>query len=96
MALNSKQTGAKLPQVTQDKAMSEHQIIDARGAYCPGPLMELIAALKLSEIGDEIEVWSSDKGSIKDIPEWLKKVGHQLVAINTCEGYSAIVVRKTK
>ena len=36
--------------------MSQHKVIDARGAYCPGPLMELIAALKLIEIGDEIEV----------------------------------------
>ena len=29
--------------------------IDARGAQCPGPLMELIAAIKLVEIGEEIE-----------------------------------------
>ncbi len=40
--------------------MSRRKTIDARGAYCPGPLMELIAALKLVEIGDEIEVLSSD------------------------------------
>jgi len=36
--------------------MSVKQKIDARGAYCPGPLMELIAALKLVQIGDEIEI----------------------------------------
>jgi len=28
--------------------MPERQIIDARGAFCPGPLMELIAALRHS------------------------------------------------
>lgn len=76
--------------------MSERQIIDARGAFCPGPLMELIAALKLVEVGDEIEVWSSDKGSAKDIPQWIAKVGHELVVIDERDGYAAIVVRKSK
>jgi tRNA 2-thiouridine synthesizing protein A len=76
--------------------MSERQVIDARGAFCPGPLMELIAALKLASVGDEIEVWSSDQGSIKDIPEWIKKVGHELVGVNQQEGYAAIVVKKVK
>ena len=76
--------------------MTERRVIDARGAFCPGPLMELIAALKLADVGDEIEVWSSDQGSIKDIPEWVKKVGHELVGINQQEGYAAVVVKKVK
>jgi TusA-related sulfurtransferase len=58
--------------------------------------MELIAALKLADVGDEIEVLSSDHGSIKDIPEWVKKVGHEMVGIDEKEGYAAIVVRKAK
>ena len=70
--------------------------IDARGTYCPGPLMELIAALKLINIGDEIEIWSSDKGSIKDIPEWVNKVRHEMVGITQQDGYSSIVVRKAR
>ena len=36
--------------------MGKQTTIDRRGAFCPGPLMELIAALKLVEVGDEIEV----------------------------------------
>jgi len=76
--------------------MSERQVIDARGAFCPGPLMELIAALKLVNVGDEIEIWSSDQGSIKDIPEWVKKVGHEMVGITEQQGYAAIVVKKAK
>jgi TusA-related sulfurtransferase len=76
--------------------MSERTKIDARGAFCPGPLMELIAALKLVPIGDEIEVWSSDKGSAKDIPEWVAKVRHELVGVTQQEGYWSIVVRKAK
>ena len=76
--------------------MSTRQKIDARGAFCPGPLMELIATLKLVQIGDEIEVWSSDKGSAADIPEWVKKVHHELVGVTKEDGYWSIVVRKAK
>jgi tRNA 2-thiouridine synthesizing protein A len=76
--------------------MAEKLKVDARGAFCPGPLMELIATLRHAEIGDEIEVWSTDKGSAKDIPEWVKKVHHELVAVNEKDGYWSIIVRKAK
>ena len=70
--------------------------IDARGAFCPGPLMELIAKLKLVNVGDEIEILSSDKGSANDIPEWIKKVHHEMVGVTQQDGYWSIVVRKAK
>jgi len=76
--------------------VTERIRIDARGAYCPGPLMELIAALKLVQVGDEIEVLSTDKGSAKDIPEWVKKVRHELVGIEERDKVWSIVVRKAK
>lgn len=76
--------------------MTERRTVDARGAYCPGPLMELIAALKLVQIGDEIEVLSTDKGSAKDIPEWVNKVRHELVGVNQGDSHWSIVVRKAK
>ena len=76
--------------------MSERKLIDARGAFCPGPLMELIANLKLIQIGDEIEVLSSDKGSAHDIPAWVAKVKHEVVGIEEQEDAWHIVVRKLK
>jgi tRNA 2-thiouridine synthesizing protein A len=76
--------------------MGVKQKIDARGAFCPGPLMELIAVLKLVQIGDEIEVWSSDKGSVSDIPQWVNKVHHEMVGITRQDGYWSIVVRRAK
>jgi tRNA 2-thiouridine synthesizing protein A len=76
--------------------MSERRKVDARGAFCPGPLMELIAALKLVQVGDEVEVLSTDKGSAKDIPEWVKKVKHELVSVDEHGKEWSIVVRKAK
>ena len=33
------------------------RLIDARGSFCPGPLMELIRAIRESQVGDVIAVW---------------------------------------
>lgn len=74
--------------------MSEFKQVDARNSFCPGPLMELIAALKLSESGDEVEVLSTDAGSANDIPEWIKKVGHQLLETREENGVYYIRIRK--
>lgn len=44
--------------------MSERTKIDARGTYCPGPLMELIAALKLINVDDEIDLVPRQKAGL--------------------------------
>ena len=70
--------------------------IDARGSFCPGPLMELIRAIREGAVGDVIAVWSADKGSRTDIPKWIEKAGHELIGVASKEGYDEIVVRKAK
>lgn len=69
-------------------------VVDARGSYCPGPLMELIKTIKQVEIGEIIEVLSSDESSAKDIPEWVKKAGHELVDVIKEDEYWRIIVKK--
>ena len=76
--------------------MTKRTTIDARGAFCPGPLMELIAALKLVDIGDEVEVLSSDRGTALDVPEWVAKVGHAMVGVEEKGDHWSVVVRKAK
>lgn len=76
--------------------MAEKKVIDARGSFCPGPLMELIAGMKMAQVGDELEVLSSDKGSASDIPEWIRKVGHELLGTREEAGVWQISVRKAK
>ena len=76
--------------------MADKKIVDGRGSFCPGPLMELIAALKSSQIGDELDVLSTDKGSANDIPEWVRKVGHEYVSTTEEGGVWHIVVSKAK
>ena len=70
--------------------------VDARGSFCPGPLMELIRAIREGQVGDIIAVYSSDKGSKTDIPKWIEKAGHRLLAVDARDGYDEIVVEKAR
>jgi tRNA 2-thiouridine synthesizing protein A len=60
------------------------RIVDARGSYCPGPLMELIGAIR------------EGQGSRTDIPKWVEKAGHGLIAIADRDGYDEIIVEKRR
>ena len=71
------------------------RIVDARGSFCPGPLMELIRAIRESTPGQVIAVYSSDSGSKIDIPKWVEKAGHRLVELARRDGYDEIIVEKT-
>jgi len=70
--------------------------IDARGSFCPGPLMELIRGIRESQVGDVLAVLSSDRGSKIDIPKWIEKAGHRLIVVETLDGYDRIVVEKAR
>jgi len=72
------------------------QTIDARGMACPGPLMNLIGAIRNGQVGQTFEVLSSDEGSKTDIPAWIAKARHELIEVREDEGYARFIVRKAR
>jgi len=76
--------------------VANRRIVDARGSFCPGPLMELIAAMKMVQVGDELEVLSTDKGSANDIPEWVRKAKHEMLESREESGVWHIAVKKMR
>ncbi len=70
--------------------------IDARGMPCPGPLMSLIGAIREGQVGDVIEVLSSDEGSRSDIPAWINKAGHELVEVVEEDGFARFIIHKVR
>jgi len=77
-------------------AFQVDKTIDARGMACPGPLMNLIGAIRQGQIGQVIEVLSSDEGSKTDIPAWVAKAKHELVEVVPDGDYAHFVVRKAR
>ena len=76
--------------------MSEMKVVDARNTFCPGPLMELISFMKRAEVGDEMELLSTDDGAANEVPQWIAKVGHELVSNEKIDDVWHIVVKKLK
>jgi tRNA 2-thiouridine synthesizing protein A len=70
--------------------------IDARGMACPGPLMNLIGAIRQATVGQVFEVLSSDEGSKTDIPAWVAKAKHELVEVRQDDGFAHFMVRKAR
>jgi TusA-related sulfurtransferase len=76
--------------------MSEIKVVDACDTFCPGPLMELISYMRQASVGDTLELLSTDDGSGVDVPEWVNKVGHDLISNERIDGVWHIKIRKTK
>ena len=76
--------------------MTERTTIDTRGAACTSALMELIAALKLLRIGEEVELLSADRGSAQEVADWCAEVKHDCISIDDRHGYWSVIVRKAK
>jgi TusA-related sulfurtransferase len=70
--------------------------VDARGSFCPGPMMEMIRAVKSAQVGQVICVLSTDSGSKKDIPLWAQKAGQEFLGVESRDGYDEILVRKVR
>ncbi len=70
--------------------------IDARGMACPGPLMNLIGAMRQGTVGQVFEVLSSDEGSKTDIPAWIAKAKQEMIEIKQEEGFARFIVRKAR
>jgi tRNA 2-thiouridine synthesizing protein A len=81
--------------MTEAGSATPTRIIDARGSYCPGPLMELIRGIRESTPGTVLSIYSTDAGSKIDIPKWVEKAGHRLDGVYARNGYDEIVVEKT-
>ncbi|MFW6000093.1 MAG: sulfurtransferase TusA family protein [Halorubrum sp.] len=68
--------------------------VDARGAACPGPLMDLIGAIRSAESGDVVRLLSDSDGSLTDVPEWVDEAGNELLAVEELDDHNAFYVEK--
>ena len=68
--------------------------VDARGATCPGPLMDLIGKIRSAESGDVVRLLSDSEGSLTDVPEWAEEAGNELLAVEELDDHNAFYVEK--
>lgn len=57
--------------------------MDARGLYCPEPVMMLHNRVRDMAVGDLLEVLATDPSTTRDIPKFCRFLGHELVLQET-------------
>ena len=82
--------------MTELEGITAAKVVDARGAACPGPLLEAKKGMPGVPIGDVIEIWSSDPVTKSDIGAWSAKVGHEFLGVIVADGYDRVLVRRGK
>lgn len=72
------------------------QSIDARGLNCPLPIMKAKKGIKELSIGQLLEVFSSDPGSLRDMDALCRSTGDKLVSSDDQDdGSYRFVIEKT-
>ena len=75
-------------------AITAEKVVDARGAACPGPLLEAKKGMAEVAMGSVIELWSTDPITKSDVAAWAAKVGHEFVGVIEADGYDRVFVRR--
>lgn len=70
--------------------------IDVRGLYCPEPVFRTKMEIERLSIGDVLKIVADDPESEEDISRWVKRNGHELLAINKTDRDLEFVIKKAK
>lgn len=82
---------------TEDlKALKSDLVVDARATSCPGPILAAKKAIGQIPVGGVMEVLASDTGTLKDLPAWCKKMGHDFLGSFEEAGSIHLFLRKAK
>ncbi len=66
---------------TSDTPINHH--LDTQGLICPEPVMMLHRTIRQADGGDVIEILATDPATTRDIPNFCRHLGHELVQQET-------------
>lgn len=78
--------------------MADYQIdetLDCSGMLCPMPVVKTNKAVKGLQIGQILEMISTDPGSIPDMQAWARQTGHELLEAREVGSKYRFVIKKT-
>ena len=71
-----------------------NRTLDCRGMLCPTPVLRISTAIKNMQVGEVIELLTTDPGAKSDVPAWSQRAKHQLLRIKEEDGVCTFYVRK--
>ena len=75
--------------------MEATSTLDAKGLNCPLPILKAKKALKGLEVGDVLEIISTDLGSTADFEAFCRTTGNDLLESSEGDGLYTFYIKKT-
>lgn len=60
--------------------MADALTVDARGTFCPVPILRLAQAVRAVGAGQELLLLATDHGVEEDLAAWCRATGHDLLS----------------
>ena len=72
-----------------------NKTLDCTGLYCPEPVFRTRIDLDKMESGEILEVLADDPAAKEDIKSLVKRIGHELLEIESQGSRFRFIIRKT-
>ena len=72
------------------------KILDARGLFCPSPVMQTNVELSKMQIGEILTVLADDPAAEDDISNWARRLGHEVVKMEKNGNEIRFEIKKIK
>jgi tRNA 2-thiouridine synthesizing protein A len=70
--------------------------LDTRGLICPMPLLKAKRAINTMSAGQQLQVFSTDQGSVRDFRVFAEQSGHILLASDEADGVYRHLLQKVE
>ena len=76
--------------------MQADETLDCYGLLCPMPIIQTAKKIKELEIGQILEVVSTDEGIKEDMPAWCRQTGQEFLGLEEDGDIYKVYVKKVK
>lgn len=76
--------------------MKADKILDCYGLLCPMPIIQTAKKIKELEIGQILEIVSTDAGIKEDMPAWCRQTGQEFLGLEEDGELFKVYVKKIK
>jgi len=72
------------------------KVLDFKGLPCPMPVVKISQEINNVEVGQVVEVHTTDPGSLSDFPAWASTSGNEIVKTDQSDDVIKIYVKRLK
>jgi len=72
------------------------KILDCLGLYCPEPVFRTRLAIDELKVGQTLEVTADDPAAEEDIKRLVKRLGHEVISLESDDDEVKFLIRKLK